>query len=110
MPTMSASFGPTVMVSFSSHFGSTAVSPEVARGTLTAGRSSAKELASIQLEGVGPVPAIMGFLHQLGSLGYPLVVDAVQLTPETKPGSLKMNLTIVILDFEQFKTEEAPRA
>ena len=76
----------------------------------TPGRSSAKELASIQLEGVGPVPAIMGFLHQLGSLGYPLVVDAVQLTPETKPGSLKMNLTIVILDFEQWKKDEVPNA
>jgi len=76
----------------------------------TPGRSSAKELASIQLEGVGPVPAIMGFLHQLGSLGYPLVVDAVQLTPETKPGSLKMNLTIVILDFEQWKNDEVPNA
>jgi len=76
----------------------------------TPGRSSAKELASIQLEGVGPVPAIMGFLHQLGSLGYPLVVDAVQLTPENKPGSLKMNLTIVILDFEQWKKDEVPNA
>lgn len=76
----------------------------------TPGRSSAKELASIQLEGVGPVPAIMGFLHRLGSLGYPLVVDAVQLTPENKPGSLKMNLTIVILDFEQWKKDEVPNA
>jgi len=76
----------------------------------TPGRSSAKELTSIQLEGVGPVPAIMGFLHQLGSLGYPLVVEAVQLTPETKPGSLKMNLTIVILDFEQWKQDEVPNA
>lgn len=76
----------------------------------TPGRSSAKELASIQLEGVGPVPAIMGFLHGLGSLGYPLVVEAVQLTPENKPGSLKMNLTIVILDFEQWKKDEVPNA
>ena len=74
------------------------------------GRASGKELTSIQLEGTGAVPAIMAFLHQLESLGYPLVVDAVQLTPENKPGSLKMNLTIVILDFEQWKKEEAPNA
>jgi hypothetical protein len=74
------------------------------------GRGSGKELTSIQLEGTGPVPAIMGFLHKLESLGYPLVVDAVQLTPENKPGSVKMNLTIVILDFEQWKKEEAPNA
>jgi len=76
----------------------------------TPGRSSSKELASIQLEGAGPVPAIMGFLHRLESLGYPLVVEAVQLTPENKPGSLKMNLTIVILDFDQWKQDEVPNA
>jgi hypothetical protein len=75
----------------------------------TPGGSSAKELTSIQLEGVGAVPAIMGFLHRLESLGYPLVVDSVQLTPENKPGSLKMNLTIVILDFDQWK-KEVPNA
>lgn len=74
------------------------------------GRSSAKELTSIQLEGTGPVPSIIGFLHHLESLGYPLVVETVQLTPESKPGSVKMNLTIVILDFDQWKKEEAPGA
>jgi hypothetical protein len=76
----------------------------------SAGRASGKELTSIQLEGTGPVAAIIGFLQKLESLGYPLVVDAVQLTPEKKPGALKMNLTIVILDFEQWKKEEAPNA
>lgn len=74
-------------------------------------RASNKELASMQLEGSGPVPAIMGFLHNVTTLGYPIVVDAVQFSADpSKPGSIKVSLTIVILDFEQWKKEEAPRA
>lgn len=74
-------------------------------------RSSNKELASMQLEGSGPVPAIMGFLHSVTTLGYPIVLDSVQFTADpTKPGAIKVSLTIVILDFEQWKNEEAPRA
>ena len=42
LPTMSASFVPTVTVNVSSHFGCTAVSPLVCRGTVTSGRSAAK--------------------------------------------------------------------
>jgi hypothetical protein len=69
-------------------------------------RPSAKELASMQLEGIGPVPAVMTLLHRLRTLGYPLIVDSVQLNPEpTKPGMIKLNLTVIILDFEQWKEE-----
>lgn len=74
-------------------------------------RSSNKELASMQLEGSGPVPAIMAFLHSVTTLGYPIVLDSVQITADpTKPGAIKVSLTIVILDFEQWKKEEAPHA
>jgi len=76
----------------------------------TAARSTGKELASMQLEGSGPVLGVMELLHRLPNLGYPVIVDAVQFTPESKPGMVKVSLTIVILDFEQWKTEEAPRA
>jgi len=76
----------------------------------TQARSSGKELASMQLEGSGPVAGVVELLHRLPLLGYPIVIDAVQLNPESKPGMVKVSLTIVILDFEQFKTEEAPRA
>ncbi|MDB6110098.1 MAG: hypothetical protein JWR69_1848 [Pedosphaera sp.] len=74
-------------------------------------RSSSKELASMQLEGTGPIPAVMSLLHRLQSLGYPLIVESVQINPDaTKPGMVKLNLTIIILDFEQWKTEEMPNA
>ena len=70
-------------------------------------RTSAKELASVQLEGVGPVQAVVGWLQRLQTLGYPLVIDAIQFSPEpSKPGMLKVNLAILILNFEQWKNEK----
>ena len=76
----------------------------------TPARASGKELASMQFEGSGPIAGVMELLQRLPALGYPLIVDAVQLNPENKPGNVKVSLTIVILDYEQFKIEEAPRA
>ncbi|MBA4150282.1 MAG: hypothetical protein H0X66_19400 [Verrucomicrobia bacterium] len=77
----------------------------------TSSRAASKELSSMQMEGSGPVAAIMGFLHTVTTLGYPLVVDAVQISGDpTKPGSIKVSLTIVILDFEQWKKQEVPNA
>ena len=64
----------------------------------------------MQLEGAGPVPAVTAFLHRLDTLGFPLIVDSVQLSPEPRPGMLKLNLTIIILDFDQWKKEEVPNA
>jgi hypothetical protein len=76
-------------------------------------RSVGKELASVQLEGIGPVPAWTTFLGRIDSLGYPLLVDTIQITPEnSKPGQVKMNLTIIVLDFVQpgRSAKEAPHA
>src|SRR5213592_241075 len=73
-------------------------------------RPSTKELASMQMEGSGPVPAVTTFLLRLETLGYPMIVDSVQLSPEPRPGMLKLNLTIIILDFDQWKKEEVPNA
>ena len=74
------------------------------------GRPSSKELASMQLEGSGPVPAVMGWLSRLESVGYPVIIDSVQLTPDMRPGQLKVSLIILILDFEQWKKEGPPNA
>jgi hypothetical protein len=73
-------------------------------------RPSSKELATVQLEGTGPVPAVMGLLSRLESVGFPLIIDSVQLTPDMRPGQLKVNLTILILDFDQWTKEGAPHA
>jgi hypothetical protein len=70
----------------------------------SAARSSAREITSMQIEGVGPVPAAMKFLHQINGLGYPLLIDSLQINPDnSQPGNIKINLTIVILDYEQWK-------
>ena len=102
-------------------------------------RGSTKELATVKLEGGGQVAAVLGFLSRLESLGYPLIVDSVQIGSETvrpagmpgpmgpggptvpmgamgatggmgPPGVVKFSLTIVILNFEQWKSEEVPNA
>jgi len=74
-------------------------------------RAANKELATVQIEGTGPVPSVTAFLSRVESVGYPLIIESVQLTPvQNPPGQMKMNLTIVILDFDQWKKEGAPHA
>ena len=77
----------------------------------SAGRPSGRELASIKLEGSGPLPSVIAFLHRLDTIGYPVIIESVQINPDpTKPGATKLSLTIVLMDFEQWKTEETPNA
>jgi hypothetical protein len=50
-------------------------------------------------------------LHRFEGIGYPLIVDSVQITPNAmRPGMVKVNLTILIMDFEAWKSKEAPNA
>ena len=74
-------------------------------------QAAVRELASVQFEGTGPVQAVMGLLKRMESLGFPLIIDSVQITPDKmKPGQVKMVLTVVILDFERWKNEDEPHA
>jgi hypothetical protein len=103
----------TLVAQASAAIQATATSGGVQLGPMreSAARISAKELGSMQLEGSGPVAAIMTLLQRLGTLGYPLVLDSVQINSDpTKPGMVKINLSIIILDFDQWKQEEAPNA
>ena len=69
-------------------------------------RQGNKELGSLQLEASGPAPALLKFLHQTESLGFPLVIESLQIGSEpSRPGQVKLNLTISILDFEQWEKE-----
>lgn len=71
------------------------------------GRSGSKEIATIQFEGNGQVTGIMAFLYNLERAGSPLVVDSVRITSDPRrPGAVKVDLTIVVLDFDQWKKEE----
>jgi hypothetical protein len=73
----------------------------------TAARGAAGELAAVQLEGMGPVPAILNFLHAVGGLGFPLIAGSLELGREPRgPGQLKISLTLLILDFDQWKPSE----
>lgn len=75
------------------------------------GRATARELSTIQFDGTGPVPATLTLVHKLQTLGYPLVIDSLQFSPEAKkPGMLKVNVTILILNFEQWQKGTPPNA
>ena len=74
----------------------------------TPARVANTELSQMQLEAAGPVPAVLAFLHGLEKLGFPLIVDSVQMNADnSKPGNVKLTLTIVILDFTQWREEQA---
>jgi hypothetical protein len=76
-----------------------------------AGRSTGRELSSIQIEGMGPVTNALALVHRIQTLGYPLLIDALQLTPQPQPpGMVKMSVTIVILNFDQWKKGVGPNA
>ena len=75
------------------------------------GRTANKELGTLQFDGTGKVASVMALLHQLPTLGYPLVIDSVQITADaTRPGQLKLALTIIVLDFEKWKKMGVPHA
>ena len=45
------------------------------------------------------------------TLGYPLIVDSVEITPNPmRPDQIKISMTVVILDFDKWKTEDKPHA
>jgi hypothetical protein len=77
----------------------------------TPGRTSGRELATIQFDGTGPLAAALALIHKVQTLGYPVVIDSLQLTPDaSKPGTLKVNATVVILNFEFWKAGGGPNA
>jgi hypothetical protein len=70
----------------------------------TPSRGVGREVTTIQLEGQGPAPALLKFLYGLGTLGFPVVTDTLQLTaPAMGAGPLKLNLTVQLLDFDSWK-------
>jgi hypothetical protein len=77
----------------------------------SAGRPAAKELASMRLEASGPLPFLLGWIGRLETLGFPLIIDSIQIEADPrKPNMLKVNLTVVLVDFAQWNEEGPPHA
>ena len=75
----------------------------------TGRRSAAKELRVIQFTGSGATRAVMAFVDDLPRLGFPLVVDHLQVKPlAKKPGMVTYSMRVAILNFRPWK--EGPRA
>jgi hypothetical protein len=70
------------------------------------GRSSHREIATIQFQTAGPVVGIMALIHRLPLLGYPIVIDSVQITADPmQPGVVKLMATVFVLDYQQWINE-----
>ncbi|HEV7924074.1 MAG TPA: hypothetical protein VGR14_01885 [Verrucomicrobiae bacterium] len=75
----------------------------------TPGRPSAREAGSIQFEGNGQIAAVMGLLHNLDHIGFPVIIDNLELTSNPQmPNGMKVKMTIVVLDFDAWKAKEQP--
>lgn len=75
------------------------------------GGSSAKELGTIQFQGSGQSPSVVTLIRQLPLLGSPLVIRSLQLTADPmRPGQMKLNVTVVVLNFDDWKKGGAPHA
>ncbi len=73
----------------------------------TPGRSSGKELSVLQIEGKGPTAGALQFVHGLGFLGFPLVVDWLQIkTKGMQPGQIGLSLGVAVLDMTAWKSAE----
>jgi hypothetical protein len=100
----------SVMAEASSAIQQAAASEGVGVGPIreTAGRPSAKEAGSIQFEGNGQIASVMDFLHHMDHIGYPVIIDTLQITSDPRmPNGIKVNMTIVVLDFDAWKPKEA---
>ena len=103
----------TVVADASAAIQKAAISVGIQLGPIreTPARTAVKELSSIQLDGMGQVQQIMTFLSRFETLGYPLIVDSMQITSTPQnPQMVKLHLTIIILDFDAWKAEERPNA
>ncbi len=77
----------------------------------TVARGSDRELGSIQLEAAGQVTSLTTFLHRLGSLGFPIILDTVQFSSDPmRPGMLKISVSLILLDYDQWDSREVPHA
>jgi hypothetical protein len=100
---------PLVLAQASAALQKAAVGGGVAIGPVreSPARPDTKELGSIQLEAAGPAPALLKFVQETHALGYPLIIDSMQIGSEpSRPGQVKLNLTIVVLDFDQWQQEK----
>ncbi len=96
----------TAVANASAAIQNAAMNGGVQLGTIreSSGGSSAKELTTIQIEGSGQASSVVSLLERLPVLGFPLIVDSVQISADpTRPDQVKLNVSVIILNFESWK-------
>lgn len=68
------------------------------------GNAANGEISMMRLEAVGPVAGVLAFIHEMQSLGCPVLIDALQISSDNRqPGMLKVNVDLVVLDYEKWQ-------
>ncbi|MBN2490883.1 MAG: hypothetical protein JXQ29_08545 [Planctomycetes bacterium] len=62
------------------------------------GRRRAHELAVFQVNGSAAGTALARFLHRVQHLGYPVVLDSIEIKAAPKPGAVTFSFAIALLD------------
>jgi len=82
---------------------------QIASSRESPGRGAGKELATFQLEGLGPPGSALLFLHKLRGIGYPIAIDRLQFQAAgegKEPGKVRLSLTAIVLGFKEWKSPE----
>lgn len=68
------------------------------------GGSQGGVVSTMQLEAFGPIAGLLSFVDGIRSSGFPVIVDDVRMDPfPGKPGVIKLNLSLLILDYTTWK-------
>jgi hypothetical protein len=76
-----------------------------------ASAARAMEIASIGIEGQGSISSAIGFIHGLREIGFPIMMDSVQL--KASPGGVgqvAISMNIVVLNYAAWQPPEKSRA
>jgi hypothetical protein len=69
-----------------------------------------KAAGAIQFDATGQAAGVLKFVAGIGALGFPVIVESVQFSEAPRgPGMVKVHLSLIILDYGQWKPREAGR-
>ena len=69
-------------------------------------RSDGSTLTTLQFGGGGGISNVADFIYSLPRLGFPLAIERVQITAETKkPGNVRFTMTVSVLSVQAWKEQ-----
>ncbi len=71
------------------------------------GRATSHEAAFLRFETTGPAKAALLLIHRLERVGFPILIDSLQMKQDPKkPGMMELTFQVVVLDYSRWKQED----